>query len=54
MVRESDVIGRIVADPTWKRIRRFLPEAAGADGNASVIYLLGLAATLLFAVLAQE
>ena len=30
MVRESDVIGRIVADPTWKRIRRFLPEAEAA------------------------
>ena len=54
MVRESDVIGRIVADPTWKRIRRFLPEAAGTDGNASVIYLIGLAATLLTVMLLQD
>lgn len=49
MMRESELIGEIVEDPTWKRVRRLLPEAAGIDAGAVTVFLLGLAVLALVA-----
>lgn len=53
MLRESELIGDLVEDPTWKRIDRLLPEAAGADPSAALALLMGLAAVVLAAALAN-
>lgn len=46
MQREPEIIETIVQDPTWKRVDRLLPEAAGIDSRAAIVFLLGLAAVL--------
>ena len=52
MLRESELITELVPDPTWKRIDRLLPEAAGIDADAALVVLIGLAAVAMATVLA--
>jgi hypothetical protein len=52
MLRESELIADLVPDPTWKRIDRLLPEAAGFDADAAMVLLIGMAAMALVTVLA--
>lgn len=51
MLRDYEVISEPVEESTWKRIDRLLPEAAGADPSAAIVYLLGFAAIVLAAIL---
>jgi|KBSMisStaDraftv2_1062788.scaffolds.fasta_scaffold953264_1 uncharacterized protein YbjQ (UPF0145 family) len=51
MLRESELIEKVVQDPTWKRIERLMPEAAAADADAVVAMLVGAGALVLAALL---
>ena len=52
MLRESELMEELVQDPTWKRIERLLPEAAGADPGAALAMLIGIGAVVLASLLA--
>ncbi len=52
MLRESELITELVQDPTWKRIDRLLPEAAGVDADAALVALIGLSAVVMATILA--
>lgn len=52
MLRETELITEPGQDPTWKRIDRLMPEAAGMDGDAVLAALVGAAAAVLAVVLA--
>lgn len=52
MLRESELIEKLIQDPTWKRIDRLMPEAAGADAGAAMAMLIGIGAVVLASLLA--
>ena len=53
MQRGSEDLARIVQDPSWKRVDRLMPEAAGTDPRAAIVFLLGVAAVMLTCAAAQ-
>jgi len=53
MQRGSELLAKIVREPTWKRIERLMPEAAELDPRAAAIFLVGLAAVLAACAAAQ-